>query len=45
LNDPESRIHQLAHSARGYQALVELGVGPAVTYLAKTRNPHRGVKI
>ncbi|MFB3904425.1 MAG: 4Fe-4S dicluster domain-containing protein [Acidobacteriota bacterium] len=45
LNDPESRVHQLAHSARGYKALVELGVGPAVTYLARIRNPHRGLKI
>jgi len=45
LNDPESRVHKLAHSTRSYQALAELGVGPAVTYLARIRNPHRGLKI
>ncbi|RPJ62431.1 MAG: 4Fe-4S dicluster domain-containing protein [Acidobacteria bacterium] len=45
LNDPGSRVHKLAHSGRGYQALGELGIGPAVTYLARIRNPRRGLKI
>jgi Fe-S-cluster-containing dehydrogenase component len=45
LNDPESKVHQLAHSTRGYQALGELGVAPAVTYLARIRNPNQDLKI
>jgi hypothetical protein len=35
----------LSRSRRSYQALVELGVGPAVTYLARVRNRHSGLKI
>jgi len=45
LNDPESRVHKLAGSERGYRALEELGIGPAVRYLARIRNPHSGLKI
>ncbi|MFQ5679982.1 MAG: 4Fe-4S dicluster domain-containing protein, partial [Gemmatimonadota bacterium] len=33
LKDPESRVSRLAHSARGYGALAELGTRPAVIYL------------
>jgi Fe-S-cluster-containing dehydrogenase component/anaerobic selenocysteine-containing dehydrogenase len=39
LNDPESKVSKLAHSNRGYKVLAELGVKPAVTYLADLRNP------
>jgi len=45
LNDPESRVHQLSASARGYRALDEFGIGPSVTYLARVRNPHPELKI
>jgi hypothetical protein len=45
LNDPESRVHKLAANPRGYLALGELGVQPAVTYLSVTRNPYPGLKI
>jgi len=45
LNDPQSRVHKLAASRRGYLALGELGVQPAVTYLSATRNPCPGLKI
>lgn len=38
LNDPKSRIAQLAKSGRSYRVLDELGVGPAVTYLKIVRN-------
>jgi len=44
VNDPESRIHALSQSPRGYNVLGELGVRPAITYLAKIRNPHPDVK-
>jgi MoCo/4Fe-4S cofactor protein with predicted Tat translocation signal len=39
LKDPQSRVSQLAASGRGYRVLEELGVRPAVTYLADVRNP------
>jgi len=39
LKDPESRVSKAARSGRGYQVLSELGVRPAVTYLADVRNP------
>ena len=42
--DPESRVSRLARSARGYRVLEELGVRPAVTYLADLRNPADGGK-
>ncbi len=45
LNDPQSKVHRLAANPRGYLALGELGVQPAVTYLSVTRNPYPGLKI
>ena len=39
LKDPESRVSRLAGSGRAYKVLEELGVRPAVTYLAALRNP------
>lgn len=39
LLDPESRVSRLAASDRGYKVLQELGVKPAVTYLAGLTNP------
>ena len=39
LNDPGSRVAQLAKAVRGYQVLAELGVRPAITYLAQVKNP------
>jgi len=45
VNDPASRAHALAQSPRGYHVLGELGVRPAITYLAKIRNPHPDVKV
>jgi molybdopterin-containing oxidoreductase family iron-sulfur binding subunit len=38
LNDPQSRVSRLARGPRGYRALEELNVRPAVTYLALVRN-------
>jgi molybdopterin-containing oxidoreductase family iron-sulfur binding subunit len=37
LNDPESRVSQLAKSVRGYHVLGELNTRPAITYLKKVR--------
>jgi molybdopterin-containing oxidoreductase family iron-sulfur binding subunit len=42
LRDPESRVSKLAASGRGYRVLEELGVRPAVTYLADLTNPAGG---
>jgi MoCo/4Fe-4S cofactor protein with predicted Tat translocation signal len=39
LNDPKSRVSQADRIRRGYKVLEELGVRPAVTYLAALRNP------
>ena len=39
LKDPESAVSKLSANARGYHVLAELGVRPAVTYLAKLTNP------
>jgi molybdopterin-containing oxidoreductase family iron-sulfur binding subunit len=39
LNDRESRVARAARIQRGYKVLEELGVRPAVTYLAALRNP------
>ncbi len=36
--DPESRVSQLKRSDRGYHVLGDLGIRPAVTYLAEIRN-------
>ena len=44
LNDPNSRVARLAHNPRGYHVLAELGVRPAITYLAMIRNPHPDAK-
>jgi len=34
----------MAASQRGYHLLAELGVRPAITYLARIRNPHPDLK-
>jgi Fe-S-cluster-containing dehydrogenase component/anaerobic selenocysteine-containing dehydrogenase len=39
LLDPASEVSRLAASDRGYKVLEELGVKPAVTYLANLTNP------
>jgi len=39
LNDPNSRVAKLAKSQRGFKVLEELGVRPAITYLADLKNP------
>jgi len=44
LNDPASRVAQLARNPRGYHLLAELGVRPSITYLARIRNPHPDLK-
>ncbi len=45
LNDSESRVAKLWGSDRGYRVLhAELGVGPAITYLAKLENLPAGGK-
>jgi molybdopterin-containing oxidoreductase family iron-sulfur binding subunit len=42
LKDPDSRVAKLAVSDRGYRVLEEIGVRPAVTYLADLTNPAGG---
>jgi molybdopterin-containing oxidoreductase family iron-sulfur binding subunit len=42
LNDPNSKVAQLAKSRRGYKVLAELNVQPAVTYLGVVRNRPAG---
>jgi Fe-S-cluster-containing dehydrogenase component/anaerobic selenocysteine-containing dehydrogenase len=39
LKDPHSAVSKLSRSQRGYHVLEELGVRPAVTYLAAVTNP------
>lgn len=39
LKDPQSRVSKVSKDGRGYKVLAELGVRPAVTYLADIRNP------
>jgi molybdopterin-containing oxidoreductase family iron-sulfur binding subunit len=39
LKDPQSQVARLAQSRRGYRLLEELGVRPAITYLAGLKNP------
>jgi len=39
-NDPKSRVAALRASPLAYHVLEELNVRPAVTYLARVRNPH-----
>jgi molybdopterin-containing oxidoreductase family iron-sulfur binding subunit len=40
LKDPESAVSRAAKSARGYHALGELGVRPAITYLEDVTHAH-----
>jgi molybdopterin-containing oxidoreductase family iron-sulfur binding subunit len=40
LKDPESAVSRKAKSARGYHALDELGVRPAITYLEDVTHAH-----
>ncbi|MCA9577979.1 MAG: 4Fe-4S dicluster domain-containing protein [Myxococcales bacterium] len=40
LNDPESRVSQLALRDRRYRLLAELGTQPRTTFLGKIRNPN-----
>jgi len=40
LNDPESRVSQLAGRDRRYKLLAELGTQPRTVYLGKIRNPN-----
>lgn len=42
LNDPKSRIAQLAQSSRSYRVLEEFGIGPSVAYLNVVRNREKG---
>jgi molybdopterin-containing oxidoreductase family iron-sulfur binding subunit len=42
LLDPQSRVARSAAARRGYKVLEELGVRPAITYLAELRNPAGG---
>jgi molybdopterin-containing oxidoreductase family iron-sulfur binding subunit len=39
LNDPHARVAKMSKTDRGYRMLEELGVQPAVTYLADISNP------
>jgi MoCo/4Fe-4S cofactor protein with predicted Tat translocation signal len=42
LNDPKSHVARLAADGRTYRVFDDLGLGEAVTYLAKIRNPSQG---
>jgi len=42
LKDPKSRVSELSRSDRGYKVLAELGIRPAITYLAGLKNPAEG---
>lgn len=39
LKDPKSKVSQLVAATRAYRVLEELGVKPAITYLADLKNP------
>jgi molybdopterin-containing oxidoreductase family iron-sulfur binding subunit len=39
LNDPDSRVSWLARDPRGFGALEDLNTLPAITYLARVREP------
>jgi len=39
LKDPKSKVSQLVKANRSYKVLEELGVKPAITYLADLKNP------
>jgi molybdopterin-containing oxidoreductase family iron-sulfur binding subunit len=41
LDDEGSRVSKLSGSDRGYKVLDDLGVRPAITYLAELRNPSK----
>ena len=45
VSDPDSRVHRLSRNPRGYHVLGELGLRPAITYMAKIRNPHPDVNV
>jgi anaerobic selenocysteine-containing dehydrogenase/Fe-S-cluster-containing dehydrogenase component len=38
-NDPESRVSRLAREPRGFRVLEDLNTQPAITYLARVREP------
>ena len=40
LNNPTSEVSKLSRLSHGYRVLEELNVRPAITYLAKIRNPN-----
>ena len=40
LNDPDSKVSELAHSDRAYSLLGQLGTAPAITYLKKVDPSH-----
>ncbi len=42
LKDKDSRVSKLSRSDRGYKVLEELGIRPAITYLADLKNPAGG---
>ncbi len=42
LNNPESKVAQMAKETRGYQVLEVLNTRPAITYLTKIRNKEKG---
>ena len=39
LKDPKSKVSQLVANSRAYRVLEEIGVKPAITYLADLKNP------
>ncbi len=41
-NDPASRVSRVARDRRAFQALEDLGTRPAITYLARARDPEEG---
>ena len=43
LNDPKSKVAQLAANQRGYHALAELNTRPRITYQTKVRNREEGM--
>ena len=43
LKDPKSKVAQLVNASRAYRVLEELGVKPAITYLADLKNPPANV--
>jgi Fe-S-cluster-containing dehydrogenase component len=39
LNEPQSRLAQLARDGRSYHLLADLNIGPVVNYLTRIKNP------